>query len=122
MRIENASTSFVSTSHVPKNENRPISEVKEEIVKPFRQEKENELETDKLIKEKIQNAVDSINKFLEPSYSSLKFSLHDKLGEYYVQVVDNNTKEVIREIPPKKLLDIYAAMKELLGFVVDKRI
>lgn len=118
MRIENQPSSFVSTSHVPNSEIKITSEVKEENINSVKQEKENE----KISKDKIQNAVDSINKFLEPSYTSLRFSLHEKLNEYFVQVVDSNTKEVIREIPPKKLLDIYAAMKELVGFVVDKKI
>jgi len=52
----------------------------------------------------------------------LKFVLHEELNEYYVQVVDNDNNEVLREIPPKKLLDLYAAMAEYLGLLVDRRI
>ncbi|WP_453993458.1 flagellar protein FlaG [Bacillus nitroreducens] len=73
-------------------------------------------------KENIKQVIDSLNKFLEPNNTSLKFELHEDLNEYYVTIVNNDTHEVVREIPSKKILDIYAAMTEFLGFVVDKKI
>ncbi|MDE8564467.1 flagellar protein FlaG [Anoxybacillus rupiensis] len=73
-------------------------------------------------KDRLSDIVKSMNTFLQPSQTSLRFELHDELKEYYVQVVDERTKEVIREIPPKKLLDMYAAMMEFVGLVVDKKI
>ncbi|MEK5444499.1 flagellar protein FlaG [Fredinandcohnia sp. FSL W7-1320] len=73
-------------------------------------------------KDNVQQVIDSLNKFLEPNNTSLKFELHEQLNEYYVTIVNNDTHEVVREIPSKKILDIYAAMTEFLGFVVDKKI
>lgn len=73
-------------------------------------------------KESVQQVIDSLNKFLEPNNTSLKFELHEELNEYYVTIVNNETHEVVREIPSKKILDICAAMTEFLGFVVDKKI
>ncbi|WP_141432934.1 flagellar protein FlaG [Bacillus sp. 03113] len=73
-------------------------------------------------KEKIEDIVQGLNKFMQPSHTSLKFELHEKLNEYYVKVVDDKTQQVIREIPSKKLLDMYAAMTDFLGLLVDKRI
>jgi flagellar protein FlaG len=73
-------------------------------------------------KEKVEEIVDSMNKFIQPSTTALKFEFHEKLNEYYVKIIDDNTKEVVREIPPKKLLDFYAAMTEFLGIMVDKKI
>lgn len=72
--------------------------------------------------EALQEVVEAMNDFLNPVYTSLKFELHEKLNEYYVQVIDQNTKEVIREIPPKKLLDVYAAIAEYIGLIVDEKI
>lgn len=72
-------------------------------------------------KDDIEKVVKSINHFLEPSNSSLQFKLHEELGEYYVSIVDQTTNEVIREIPPKKLLDIHAAMREFMGLIIDKK-
>ncbi|SFC24225.1 flagellar protein FlaG [Bacillus sp. OV322] len=73
-------------------------------------------------KEKVEEVVDSLNQFLEPTHTSLKFKLHEKLNEYYVTVIDDKTQETIREIPSKKLLDFYAAMTGFVGIMVDKKI
>lgn len=73
-------------------------------------------------KEQVVEIVDGMNKFLQPSSSSLKFEYHEALNEYFVTVVDEVTKEVIKEIPSKKLLDMYAAMTEYVGLMVDKKI
>ncbi|WP_420800227.1 flagellar protein FlaG [Neobacillus terrae] len=73
-------------------------------------------------KEKIEEVVKGLNDFLQPAHTSLKFKLHEKLNEYYVTIVDDNTNEVVNEIPSKKLLDIFADMKEHLGLLMDKKI
>ncbi|MBO0997837.1 flagellar protein FlaG [Bacillus sp. SD075] len=73
-------------------------------------------------KEKVQEAVESLNTFLDPAHTAIRFEYHEKLNEYYVKVVDDVTDETIREIPPKKLLDFYAAMTEFVGIMVDEKI
>ncbi|RSD25195.1 flagellar protein FlaG [Mesobacillus subterraneus] len=73
-------------------------------------------------KEKVEEIVSKMNKFMENSPTSLKFEFHEKLNEYFVKIVDDKTKEVVREIPPKKMLDFYAAMTEFLGLMVDKKV
>lgn len=73
-------------------------------------------------KDEVEKIVKGLNEFLQPAHTSIRFVLHDKLNEYYVKVINDRTQEVIKEIPPKKLLDIYAAMTEFLGLVVDKKI
>lgn len=66
--------------------------------------------------------IDGMNDFLKSANTSLKFNLHEELNEYYITIVDENTNEVVKEVPPKKLLDIYAAMKETIGLFIDKKI
>jgi flagellar protein FlaG len=83
---------------------------------------EEQKETQEISKEKLEEVVKGLNEFLQPSHTTLKFELHDELKEYYVQIIDDRTKEVVREIPPKKLLDMYAAMMQFVGLVVDKKI
>ena len=86
-------------------------------------EQTNELKIDNALSEElIQNHINTLNNYLEPTQTSLKFQLHDKLNEYYVQIIDTKTDEVIKEIPSKKFLDRYAATAELLGFMVDQKI
>jgi flagellar protein FlaG len=72
-------------------------------------------------KEKTEEVVNSMNEFLKASNTHLKFEFHEELQEYYVAIVDERTNEVVKEIPSKKLLDMYAAMTEYVGLMVDKK-
>ncbi len=73
-------------------------------------------------KENVQEVVDGLNKFIQPTHTSLHFKLHEKLNEYYVQIINQDTNETIREIPSQKVLDMYASMLEYVGILVDKKI
>ncbi|MEH6986949.1 flagellar protein FlaG [Cytobacillus firmus] len=72
--------------------------------------------------EQLTKVVESMNEFLQASHTSLKFVLHEELNEYYVTLVDDVNQEVVKEIPSKKMLDMYAAMTEFVGLMVDKKI
>jgi len=71
---------------------------------------------------KIQEAVDKMNQMLEVNNISTKFMYHDGLERYYVTVVNRDTEEVVKEIPPKELLDAFYEMQKLLGMIVDEKI
>ncbi|MCM3636906.1 flagellar protein FlaG [Sporosarcina luteola] len=86
------------------------------------QNQEQTREERQLPVEKAQQMTDSMNKFLESVNTQLRFKLHDELKEYYVTIVDSKTDEVVREIPSKKLMDVYAAMKEFVGLLIDRKI
>ncbi|NRR23238.1 flagellar protein FlaG [Brevibacillus sp. MS2.2] len=75
----------------------------------------------KYSKKELEKEVDSLNDFLKGSTTHLKFKLHEKLGEYYVQVVNDQSNEVVREIPSKKMLDVVAKMYEMVGILVDEK-
>lgn len=75
-----------------------------------------------LDKGQVKEMVEAMNQFMEPTHSALKFEYHEKLEEYYVTIINSDTNEVIKEVPPKKMLDMYASMAELLGIIVDKRL
>ncbi|MED4019124.1 flagellar protein FlaG [Sutcliffiella cohnii] len=70
----------------------------------------------------VENVVESINQFLRPLNTSVQFSFHEELNEYYVSIVDLETKEIVKEIPPKKLLDMYAEMAKFMGLFIDQKI
>ncbi|GKU83391.1 hypothetical protein NCCP28_27870 [Niallia sp. NCCP-28] len=72
--------------------------------------------------ELLMNMVQEMNESFMPTQTSLKFELHEKLHDYYVKIIDDTTKEVIREIPSKKMLDMYAAMREFMGLAIDEKI
>ena len=64
----------------------------------------------------------NMNHFLEIADTQLRFQFHEELNEYYVTIINSQTDEVVREIPPKRLMDIYAAMREFIGVLIDRKI
>ena len=52
----------------------------------------------------------------------LKFSVHEATGRTIVKVVDKETDELIREIPPEKLLNLADKMGEMIGILFDKKV
>ncbi|WP_377350679.1 flagellar protein FlaG [Pontibacillus salicampi] len=73
-------------------------------------------------KMEIENVLSKLNEGLNETQTSIRYKLHEKLNELYVSIVDAETEEVIQEVPPKKLLDIYAFVAESLGLIVDHKI
>lgn len=73
-------------------------------------------------KEELETIVNKLNEFVNPVETSIQFELHEQLNEYYVKVINKETEEVVREIPPKKMLDMYAAMAELMGLIVNEKV
>jgi flagellar protein FlaG len=77
----------------------------------------------KLVTEKkVAESVEALNKMSMVTQTHVKFNYHEKMGEYYIQVIDDQRNEVIREIPSKKILDIISSLHETLGLIVDKKI
>lgn len=73
-------------------------------------------------KKKVQEAVETMNEVLVANDSASRFHYHEGLDRYYVTVVDKNTEEVVKEIPPKKLLDAFYEMQKMVGMIVDEKI
>ena len=120
MMIERISSSLSSTYMYEKTAERPAEQPKQE--QTTLQQMTVKQEEERIPKQKLEEIVKGMNEFLQPSHTSLKFNVHEDLKEYYVQLIDDRTKEVVREIPPKKLLDMYAAMMKFVGLIVDRKI
>jgi len=110
MRLENINFQTMQHSPVTNHINESTANVRENNQNDF------------YSKEQVETMVHKLNDFIEPLRTNLRFQLHDKLNEYYVEVVNPMTDEVIKEIPPKKMLDMYAYMAELMGLIIDQKI
>lgn len=69
--------------------------------------------------EQIRKAVEQLNKKM--SHSEAVFGIHEKTNRVTIKIIDKDTKEVIRELPPEKTLDMIAKVWELAGILVDER-
>lgn len=79
-------------------------------------------EVKKASKEDIDTQINTINKMMETKNTGLKFNFHEDLDRIYVQIVDKNTDEVVKEIPPEKFLDMVSSMLDFMGLLIDERI
>lgn len=70
---------------------------------------------------KLSQAVDGLNDALEIVTTHLRFRLHEDTHRYYVEIVNTALDEVIREVPPKRFLDMVADMYQFMGMIVDER-
>lgn len=58
---------------------------------------------------------------LQSGATECQFSVHEATKQIMIKVIDINTKEVIKEIPSEKILDMVADMCELAGVFVDEK-
>lgn len=70
--------------------------------------------------EQIRKAVESFNKN-KASNSEAIFGIHDGTNRVTIKIVDRKTKEVIKELPPEKTLDMIAKVWEMAGILVDEK-
>lgn len=69
--------------------------------------------------EKIKKAVEQLNKTMP--HSEAVFGIHDETNRVTIKIVDKTSKEVIKEFPPEKTLDMIAKVWELAGILVDEK-
>lgn len=69
--------------------------------------------------EQIRKTVEELNKRM--NNSEAVFGIHDETNRVTIKIVDKETKEVIKELPPEKTLDMIAKAWELAGMLVDER-
>ena len=70
--------------------------------------------------EKIRKTIESFRAQL--TNSEVKFGIHERTNRVTIKIVDKNTDEVIKEIPPEKTLDMIAKCMEIAGVLVDERL
>lgn len=69
--------------------------------------------------EQIRKAVEQLNRSMENSEAI--FGIHEDTNRVTIKIVDRATKEVIKELPPEKTLDMIARVWDLAGILVDEK-
>lgn len=99
------------------HEEKPLSEPLKRI-----QEEQKKAARGELDEKELKDILDKFNEFLNVFNIQLRFKLHKETKTWIVRVVDVENNKVIREIPPEKILDMFAKMMELMGIVFDERV
>lgn len=72
--------------------------------------------------EKINRIAEAMDSYVRSIQRNLKIQVHEGTGNIMVKVTSQDGSKVIREIPPKELLDLAARMEELAGTLFDEKV
>lgn len=75
-------------------------------------------------KENIRNfkeILDITNEILFGSDSHYEIRVHEKTGIIMSKLVNTDTGEILKEIPPEKILDMIAGLWEIAGIIIDEQ-
>ncbi|MFZ6755927.1 flagellar protein FlaG [Undibacterium sp. Ji50W] len=71
--------------------------------------------------DKVTKAVDDINKTIQSLSQSLEFSVEEHSNKVVVKVIDQQTKEVLRQIPSEEALEISRSLDKLQGLLIKQQ-
>jgi flagellar protein FlaG len=72
-------------------------------------------------KQPVQDAVDRMNAISRWFRSTLTFKMDESSHRIVVTIIDKDTGEVIRQIPPESVLKQAEALKDLSGLLFDQK-
>ena len=79
------------------------------------------LEWENSYMEDLQDAVEKVNITADTFSVGLRFRIHEGSERVMVQIVNLRENEVIKEIPPERLLNVVAQIQNIIGLFVDTR-
>jgi len=70
--------------------------------------------------QQIREMIEGLNLISRSYNTKLRFQIFEKTGELFAQVVDAETGDVIKTVPPLELLETLARISEAIGLLVDQ--
>ena len=97
-------------------------ELQEAKSEQLQAEKEQRLLNEKIENDnKLNDSLDIADKLAKAFNKAIKFQIHDETEKLVVEIVDRETGNVIKQIPPEEMLRIAESVQEFLGLVVDEK-
>ncbi|AKA70318.1 flagellar protein FlaG [Clostridium scatologenes] len=110
---QNVFTSNISTRSLDNN-------IKIEHIKNT--EEISETKERKVTDEEVKIAADKLNKLLEGKETHVEYEPVGKAKHMGIKIVNNSTKEVLQELPPRKIVEMIDKLCELAGIMIDERV
>ena len=71
--------------------------------------------------DQLKKMIEEMNRKINNSNEIAMFGIHEDTNRVMIKIMDKDTKEVIKEFPPEKTLDMIAKLWEMAGILVDER-
>lgn len=72
--------------------------------------------------EEIEGIIKELNQFIQIFNTKIAFEIDKETKKTILRIVDVETNEVIRQIPPEELLKISRRISELLGLIINEKV
>lgn len=89
---------------------------------PKQEVEQRHVEEKQFSEQDVIGIIEKANKDFVAYDRKFEFSIHEATKQIMVKIIDVTTDEVIRELPPEKVLDMVAAIWEAVGIIVDRKI
>lgn len=107
-----SNTNFITTETLPITKTSVGKETNDE---------ESEQQNNETKNKQIKNAISIVNDRMKHGRTKCEFSYHEETKRVSIKVIDKDTEEVIKEIPPEETLEMIEKMWELAGILFDER-
>ncbi|NLM52709.1 MAG: flagellar protein FlaG [Firmicutes bacterium] len=64
---------------------------------------------------------EKMNETFEELNIGFRFTLHEESERYIFQIINRETGEVIKEVPPRRMLDLAVEIEKLIGLLLDDK-
>ncbi|HEY8345002.1 MAG TPA: flagellar protein FlaG [Bacillota bacterium] len=126
MRVDKIHPDFQKTEgsvqHYKRVEPQERPEKHETSPTPLDRKKQEEKSSGENWLQVLSERVRQLNETLRIFDKRLRFDIHEETRRIMVKVINAETEEVLREIPPEKILDLVASIEKAIGLIVDERI
>ncbi|QNK58359.1 flagellar protein FlaG [Paenibacillus sp. PAMC21692] len=78
-------------------------------------------ELNEVDKEKLYKEVERINNQLQVQNHTFRFKFSEEADQFYMQVIDLRTQEVVNSVPSEHMIELAAKLKEMIGFFIDEK-
>ena len=111
----------VSASNLPeqtvRSQHKAVKELKQVDEKSAKSVVENQLG-----KSQLNKYAEKLSKVMEILNHSIRFSVDDESDRMIIRIVNSETNEVIRQIPPKEMLQLMHRLDQLAGLMLDEKV
>ena len=117
--IQKYSKPLYAIQEMKKNEQ--PREIKEDVISE-KIEEQNYSENSEQMKKTLTEITKGLNEMVKVFNRKLDFVVHDETNRTMVKIIDTASGKVLREIPPKEILDLVAKMQEAFGIIFDVKV
>lgn len=120
--VQNQRTGAAIAQEQGNTANINITEIPATTKSAYQSQYEKEQQKEGAVSEQqIKDAISKANNKMRSHRTRCEFSYHEETKRVSIKILDRDTQEVIKEIPPEETLEMVERMWDLAGLLIDER-